>query len=106
MNIWITVYKLFKARGVNFFRGYKGQRLGQEDGAINPKDSSINFAVPSDKTLRLESEKYKINVNDPGIIQTTLDIFAEKQNGEDVKLCIDGKKLAYGHGNSGEEHLM
>ena len=44
-------------------------------------------------------------MNDPGIIQTTLDIFAKKQNGEDVKLCIDGKKLAYGPGNSGEENL-
>ena len=59
MDFWLTVFKLFKRKGVNFFRGFKGEGLGGQGGVISPRDCAINFAVPSDSTLKEESAMYK-----------------------------------------------
>ena len=41
----------------------------------------------------------------PGILNISLDVFAAKHDGEDVKLSIDCKKLALGYGQMGDEDL-
>ena len=105
LSFWVTVSKLFKGKGLNFFRGYKGECLNLEHGAIRPRDCLINFAVPSDPTIVNTASKYRIDVERPGIIETTLQAYSERHADEDCKLCIDGKKLAYGVGNAGEEDL-
>ena len=104
IQFWLTVSKLFKGRGTNFFRGFKGEGL-RAGGAIKPSDCRINFAVPCDKTIRCATYDYRLDVAEPGVITSTLDAYAEAYKDSDVKLSIDGKKLAYGLGNSGEENL-
>lgn len=50
--VWVTVNKLFKGKGINFFRDFKAQGLDKaEKGHISPKVCRINFAVPSNPTL-------------------------------------------------------
>ena len=68
--------------------------------------SPIHFAVPSMRVLQRESDKYKVNVSSPGIIHDSLDAFSAIHPNKEVKLSIDGKKIAYGYGKKlGEEDL-
>ncbi|CAG2230153.1 unnamed protein product [Mytilus edulis] len=105
ITFWVTVKKLFKGKGVNFFRGFKAQGLEKDKECISPKDCRINFAVPSNPTLASESTKYTVGLENPGILETSLDAFAEKNVNKDIKISIDGKKLALGFGKTGDENL-
>ena len=59
LNIWLTVKKLFKNKGINFFRGYMADGLqGNHGQVISPYDCKVNLVVPSISTLRRESEQY------------------------------------------------
>ena len=60
MSFWVTIEKLFKGRGINFFRGYKARGIGTN--AI-PEDCRINWIVPNDKLLRKHRNKYTMDVN-------------------------------------------
>ncbi|CAG2209236.1 unnamed protein product [Mytilus edulis] len=101
---WLTIQKLFKGKGINFFRGYKGQGLSSEQ-SIKPEECKINFAVPSDPVLCKHSAKYTLDAAKPGLLDLSLNIVSEKLKGKDVKLSIDGKKLASGFGKLGDEDL-
>ncbi|CAG2219838.1 unnamed protein product [Mytilus edulis] len=101
----LYIKKLFKGKGVNFFRGFKAQGLEKDKECISPKDCRINFAVPSNPTLASESTKYTVGLENPGILETSLDAFAEKNVDKDIKIAIDGKKLALGFGKTGDENL-
>ena len=69
-------------------------------------ENSINFAIPSSSVLQRESDKFKIHVSSPGLIDDSLKTFASAKQGKDVKISVDGKKIAYGFGKSlGEEDL-
>ena len=58
LNIWLTVKKLFKNKGINFFRGYMADGLqGNHGQVISPYDCKVNLVVPSISILRRESEK-------------------------------------------------
>ena len=105
MEIWLTVSKLFMGRGINFFRGYKGESMGHIDQIITPAMSKINFAVPSDFMLRKYMQQYQIDVDTPGILHAALDSFAETNCGKDVKLNIVGKGEIYSVDDNGEENL-
>lgn len=106
LAFWLTVKKLFKGKGINFFRGFKAQGLDKvQESHIKPKDCRINFAVPSNPILARESSKYTISAENPGILSLSLDAFAENNKFKDVKISIDGKKLALGIGNMGDENL-
>ena len=106
LAFWLTVKKLFKGKGINFFRGFKAQGLDKaEEGHNKPKDCRINFAIPSNPILARESAKFTVNVKNPGILSLSLDAFAETNKQKDVKISIDGKKLALGIGNMGDENL-
>ena len=101
LNFWLTFQKLFKTIGVNSMRGYKGEAAN----SINSADCNIKCVVPSGEMLRHASKDYSLELETPGAIHQTLDAYSQMHLGEDVKLCTDGKKLAYGIGNSGEENL-
>lgn len=105
ITFWVTVKKLFKGKGINFLRGFKAQGLEKDKEYISPKDCRIHFAVPSNPTLASESTKYTVGLENPGILDTSLDAFAEKNADKDVKISIDGKKLALGFGKTGDENL-
>ena len=104
IHFWLTIQKLFKGRGLNFFQGYKhqGTPLTEDWG---PDDCRINFVVPSKPILSKAAAEYTIDAERPGILQIPLTVFAEHHSGCDIKLSIDGKKLASGFGTLGEEDL-
>ena len=104
LAFWITVHKLFKGRGINFFRGYKAEGITRVE-RITPSDCKINFIVPSDKVLQRESAVYKMDSSHPGLLKISLDAFSNENAGQDVKLSMDGKKLSIGFGELGEEDL-
>ena len=61
LEFWLTVQKLVKGKGVNFFRGFKAQGLNTMNeslSSISPLDCRINFSVPSNPTLSKETSKY------------------------------------------------
>ena len=86
LTFWCTVYKLFKGKGINFFRGYKGEGLGDEK-------STIDFAVPSNPIITKEVARFTTDAGNPGILNIFLDAFAARHQGENIKLSIDGKNL-------------
>ena len=104
-EFWLTVSKLFKGRGINFFRRYKGESMGHNDQTITPAMCKINFAVPSDFMLRKFMSQYQIDVDTPGIIHVALDSLIETNCGKDVKLSMDGKGMIYSVDDNGEENL-
>ena len=62
LAFWVTVKKLFKGKGINFFRGFKGQGLNiLRNDNIAPRDCRINFVVPSNPILTKESSKYTLD---------------------------------------------
>ena len=65
MSFWIIVKKLFKGKGINFFRGYKSDNL--HDTSISPKVCRVNFIVLSDPILSKESAKYRLDAIKPGV---------------------------------------
>ena len=104
LSFWMTVQKLFKSRGINFFRGYKADGIARAD-RITPQQCKINFIVPSDRVLQRESAVYKMDSSKPGLLSIPLDEFSNNHQGQDVKLSVDGKKIAVGYGDLGEEDL-
>ena len=40
LSFWLTVHKLFKQRGINFFRGYKAESFGKE-GCVKPSEFNL-----------------------------------------------------------------
>ena len=98
---------MFKGKGINFLRGYKGEgMLASRDINISPELCSINFAVPSDPVLKAASKQYTGDAKNPGFLNHSLDAFSKAHHNKDVKISIDGKKLASGFGKRlGEEDL-
>ena len=99
LEFWLTVQKLFKGKGVNFFRGFKAQGLNTMNeslSSISPLDCRINFSVPSNPTLSKETSRYTLDPGSQGLLNLTLDAFANANKGKDAKLSIAGKKLAIG----------
>ena len=106
LTFWATVQKIFKGKCVNFFRGHKGEGVRDaNDGAISPVDCRINFAVPSDQILAQFTKKYKLEVLNPGIMDTLIDSYTDAFPDTSVKLSMDEKTLCYGLGKGGEEDL-
>ena len=108
LDFWLTVQKLFKGKGVNFFRGFKAQGLNTMNeslSSISPLDCRINFSVPSNPTLSKETSKYTLDAGSPGLLNISLHAFANANKGKDVKLSIDDKKLTIGRGDKGDENL-
>jgi hypothetical protein len=95
LSFWVTVAKLFKGRGLSFFRGFKGEGLNYSRDVV-PTECKINFAVPSDPVIQKEMKRFLVEVGQPGIINTSLDMFASNHAGKDVKLSVDGKKITTG----------
>ena len=86
LTFWATVQKLFKGKGVNFFRGFKGQGLlWESEDAINPNECSINFAVPSDHTLRDFTSKFNMELLHPGVMTTPLEAYCDAFPATNVK---------------------
>ena len=103
---WATVQKLFKGKGINFFRGYKGEgNVVSVDGRVLPVDCKIHFAVPSNPVLLKETSTYTNDTSHPGLLNVALDAFANENRNNEVKLSIDGKKLAIGFGEMRDEDL-
>ena len=92
LTFWATVQKLFKGKGVNFFRGFKGQGLVRDrEDAIDPEECSINFAVPSDPTLRGFTSQFNMDLLHPGVMHTPLDAYSDAFPDTNVKLSMDEK---------------
>ncbi|CAC5369861.1 unnamed protein product [Mytilus coruscus] len=83
--------------------GFKAEGLAQE--YVTPTDCRINFAVPSNPILTKESAKFSTDADKPGLLNVSLDAFATVNVKEDVKISIDGKKIALGLGTMGDENL-
>ena len=103
---WATVQKLFKGKRINFFRGYNGEgNVVSVDGRVLPVDCKIHFAVPSNPVLLKETSTYTNDTSHPGLLNVALDAFANENRNNEVKLSIDGKKLAIGCGEMGDEDV-
>ena len=99
LEFWLTVQKLFKGKGVHFFRGFKAQGLNtmkESLSSISPLDCRINLSVSSNPTLSKETSRYTLDPGSQGLLNLTLDAFANANKGKDAKLSIAGKKLAIG----------
>ena len=109
LDFWVIVQKLFKGKGVRFFRGLKASGLQERPsdmGPVKPGECAINFIVPSDTILKRESSKFRIDSEHPGLLHSAIMSFAEGATNRDVKLAFDGKKIAIGFGSHlGEEDL-
>jgi hypothetical protein len=106
LTFWITVKKLFKGKDINFFRGFKRQGLNiLRNDKISPRDCRINFVVPSNSILTKESSKYTLDAENPGLLRIPFDSFAANNADNDVKLSIDGTKIALGLEEAGDENL-
>lgn len=67
---------------------------------------NFNFAVPTEKTLAKHVSKSKINADHPGVLQHSVETFANAYGEVDCKISLDGKKIAYGFGNKiGDENI-
>jgi hypothetical protein len=73
--------------------------------SISTLDCRINFSVSSNPTLSKETSKYTLDPCFPGLLDITKDAFANANKGKDAKLSIDGKKLAIGLGDKGDENV-
>ena len=108
IKFWLTIQKLFKGRtrGLNFFQGHKLQGATHHtDDQWKPEASRINFAVPSRPILSKAASEYTIDAESPGLLRISLQMFADHHNGSEIKLCMDGKRLATGFGKLDEEDL-
>jgi hypothetical protein len=106
LAFWVTVKKLFKGKGINFFRGLKGQGLNiLRNDNIAPRDCRIKFVVSSNPILTKESSKYTLDAENPGLLKIPLDSFAANNAEKDVKRSIDGKQIALGLREAGDENL-
>ena len=113
LDFWLVVKKIFRGKGIRFFTGSKNHmvkklKCDQSEKLTFTPESVINFAVPSDRILRRESDKYKISAEEPGLIPEALSSFKEAKGDGSVqcKISIDGKKLAYGFGKKlGDENM-
>ena len=61
--------------------------------------------VPSNPILTKELSKYTLDAVNPGLLRIPLDSFAANNAEKDVKLSIDGKKIALGLREAGDENL-
>ena len=62
---------------------------------MRPDDFQINFAVPSVSVLRKHSAHNTLDAAKPGFLQEALEPFSVLNNGEEIKLALDGKKTGY-----------
>ena len=99
LDFWVTFWRLFKGRGINFMMGNKGEGLLLEENnhTISPSQCRINFVVPTDTTWKKEISEHRIEVEKPGMINSTLNTFASINEGVDVKLSTDEKKPSIQH---------
>ncbi|VDI14584.1 Hypothetical predicted protein [Mytilus galloprovincialis] len=67
--------------------------------------TDINYALPSNPTITKEVDRFTADAGHPGILNLSLEAFAARQLGQDIKLPIDGEKIAIGFGNMGDEDL-
>lgn len=104
MDFWIVFYKIFKARAIRFMGGEERKPVPRSKG--EPFEGSMRtFAVPSLKTLQHNCESFRIDLEKTGMIKEGVGLFAKIHKG-DVKICLDGKKIAYGFGRRfGDEDL-
>ena len=102
MAFWTTIEKLFKGRGINFFRGYKARGLSSD---AKPEDCRINWIVPSDKILKKYRDQIITDVNEPGLMQATLNTFADRNPGAHVKVSMDAKTMIYSNADNSEENF-
>jgi hypothetical protein len=73
--------------------------------SISPLDCRINFSVSSNPTLSKETSRYTLDPGSQGLLNLTLDAFANANKGKDAKLSIVGKKLAIGLGDKVDANL-
>lgn len=67
---------------------------------------NFNFAVPTEKTLAKHVSKSKINADHPGVLQHSVETFANAYGEVDCKISLNGKKIAYGFGKKiGDENI-
>ena len=90
---WRVLYKLYHGGILRFLTGNK--MCHDSESSLNPKESKINFAVPSPQVIRsFEGVKCLPKELPPGIISETLDM---KQDSHCSHiLSVDGKKVASG----------
>lgn len=109
LSFWCSVEHLFKGISLAFFGGYEGQGMKLETkdeyAAISPNKCRINFVVPSQQILNIESAIFHKDASSAGILNTILESFLKSNPVKFVKLSIDGKKLAIGFGKMGDEDL-
>ena len=94
--------KNFRGKGLNFMRGYLG---GKGIDSNKASECVFNFIVPNENTLNDVCKEFSLDIKEPGIIESTLNLFSESNPGAFVKLCFDCKKLKHGIGEGAEENL-
>ena len=95
MKFWKVMYRLFHGKILRFMSGLKSSGQVVENitskGVYDPKETSINFAVPSLNALQKVDLKTDIPSEiPPGIISSALDL--KSSNDVSYVLSVDGKK--------------
>ena len=103
MEFWITLSKISKGKGIRFLHAYKGKGVGRSGACITPEECKINFTVPSDTTLKIESPKYSKEIR-PRILHSFLDSFS-LASPTLISNFLLTEKNPYSTGDSGEEGL-
>ena len=103
MDFWITFSKISKGKGISFLHAYKGKGVGRSGACITPEECKINFTVPSDTTLKIESPKYSKEIR-PRILHSFLDSFS-LASPTLISNFLLTTKIPYRIGDSGEEDL-
>ena len=73
-GFWITVQNMSKGRAMNCCRGYRGVGLGAGTRMV-PEHCPINFAVPSKSTLKSTASVYRLDAENPGILEISFGAF-------------------------------
>ena len=110
-KFWRIGYRIFHGKWLRFMGGPKhgGSLIGGEcdRGSYDPKESSINFAIPVRSILSSDLSPVNASELKPGIINPLVERVAEHSSeAKTYKLCVDGKKInAATNGKRGEIDL-
>ena len=104
-QFWEVVYRICKGKGLRLFSGSKNMGSVQNKlacrGNYFPKDSSVNFVVPGEKSLVKNSCNLS-KVILPGIMDSAIKLLDKSKK---YVLSIDGKKIASGLGKNNTGYL-
>ena len=106
MDFWVLGDTLLGGQFTRLFRGIHGRGVeAREEGGLHTDDFTLNAIVPARTAITEQRKKYRLDAHNPGVMPRMLTTFGEAYPKADVVLSLDGKGMAQGGGDEGEENL-